>query len=429
MTTTAQRTIRARWQRLLHRGLYQAVAGYLPVDALAAWSAQRGTRQRRYPPLVTLWTMIHQALHPGTSDAAASLQVAAWLGLPVSARSGALAKARARLDLAHLEALPGQVAQAARRRRGRPVFSVDATGISMSDTAANRAAFGQPPQQKPGCGFPVLKLVVLMAADSGLVVDYAYGWGRTHEVLLALPMWDRLPRGAVLVCDRGFASYAFLWALAKRGVEVVVRQHGSRRNQRPGQSSDWTETWRAPTDREPWWEADLPDQLAVRVLWHPLPSGKLLKLNVSAGLRHWSAAELAQLYRERWRIETTLAQLKVSLGLEPVAANAPEMVAKRLAVGLLALNLALRLRLDVARERGWEVWRVSFCVLRDALLVTLTTRLGRRATKRWLAAHAVANPCRDGRHEPRVRKRRPKPFPWMCLPREQLRAKCVNGRA
>jgi hypothetical protein len=248
-------------------------------------------------------------------------------------------------------------------------------------------------------------------------------------VLLAAPLWEHLPPGSILVCDRGFASYAFLWAMAKRGVEVVVRQHSSRRNQRPGQRLDWTETWSRPRDQAPWWDQDQPATLAVRIIWHRLPSGQWLKLNVSPGLRHRSAQELAQLYRERWRIETLFAELKVDLGLEPVAANGPEMVAKRLAVGLLALNLALRLRWDVAHERGWECWRVSFCILRDALLVTLTTQAGRLAMLRWLAEQAVLNPCRDGRHEPRVRKRRPKPFPWLSVPREQLRERCGDGRA
>jgi hypothetical protein len=430
MTTAAHRVIRDPWRDVLRRGLYRALAGYLPVARVEEWAAQRRTRRRIYPPLVTLWAMLHQALRPGTSDAAASLQVASWLGLKVNARSGALAKARARLALPLLEALPREVAQATgRRRRRRPVFDVDGTGISVADTAANREAFGKPPQHRPGCGFPVLKLVVLMDAASGAVVDYAYGWGRTHEVLLAAPMWDRLPRGAVVVCDRGFASYAFLCAMAQRGVEVVVRQHGSRRNQRPGQRADWTETWARPDAMAPWWDADMPPTMAVRVIWHRLPSGKMLKLNVSPGLRQWSAAELAQLYRERWRIETMFAELKVDLGLEPVAANGPEMVAKRLAVGLLALNLALRLRWDVAHERGWECWRVSFCILRDALLVTLTTPAGRSAMLRWLAAQAVLNPCRDDRHEPRERKRRPKPFPWLSVPREEARARCGHGRA
>jgi hypothetical protein len=38
----------------------------------------------------------------------------------------------------------------------------------------------------------------------------------------------------------------------------------------------------------------------------------------------------------------------------------------------------------------------------------------------------VVNPHRPNRYEPRVRKRRPKPYPLMPKPRHQLRKSLVN---
>jgi hypothetical protein len=53
---------------------------------------------------------------------------------------------------------------------------------------------------------------------------------------------------------------------------------------------------------------------------------------------------------------------------------------------------------------------------------------------RWLASAQddeplpalVVNPHRPNRYEPRVRKRRPKPYPLMTKPRHQLRNLLVN---
>ena len=77
-------------------------------------------------------------------------------------------------------------------RRGcpRPVvraeaFLVDGTGTITPDTPALRAEFGQPRSQKPGCGFPVPKLLALFDAFSGMVVE-----------LLASPLYTQDLRDA-----------------------------------------------------------------------------------------------------------------------------------------------------------------------------------------------------------------------------------------
>ena len=54
--------------------------------------------------------------------------------------------------------------------QGRRVRVVDGTGITLPDTPHNQAAYPQPGQQAPGCGFPVLKLVALMSLATGALV-------------------------------------------------------------------------------------------------------------------------------------------------------------------------------------------------------------------------------------------------------------------
>jgi hypothetical protein len=78
----------------------------------------------------------------------------------------------------------------------------------------------------------------------------------------------------------------------------------------------------------------------------------------------------------------------------------------------LAYNLVRLVMLRAAERQGVSVQRVSFI---DALRWLCEARL--RQPLRAL----IILPCRAGRYEPRVRKRRPKNYPLMKQPRATLR--------
>ena len=50
---------------------------------------------------------------------------------------------------------------------------IDGTGLSMPDTPENQERFPQPASQEPGCGFPQGRMVGLMCATTGVLVDAA----------------------------------------------------------------------------------------------------------------------------------------------------------------------------------------------------------------------------------------------------------------
>jgi len=52
---------------------------------------------------------------------------------------------------------------------------VDGTTVSMPDTAENQARFPQHGQQEPGVGFPLARLVRVIALSTGAVLDAAIG--------------------------------------------------------------------------------------------------------------------------------------------------------------------------------------------------------------------------------------------------------------
>src|SRR5262249_61609404 len=61
---------------------------------------------------------------------------------------------------------------------GRRVVLADGSSVSMPDTPANQREYPQPRQQKPGCGFPIARVVVLICLATGCVLDAAIGGAR-----------------------------------------------------------------------------------------------------------------------------------------------------------------------------------------------------------------------------------------------------------
>ena len=51
---------------------------------------------------------------------------------------------------------------------GRSVFIVDGSSVSMPDTPENQAVYPQPPNQKPGLGFPLARIAVLLLVAEGV---------------------------------------------------------------------------------------------------------------------------------------------------------------------------------------------------------------------------------------------------------------------
>ena len=100
----------------------------------------------------------------------------------------------------------------------------------MPDTPENQAAYPQHCGQKPGCGFPMARVVVLLSLATGAVLDLAIAWSGklTGENALLRGLRGRLRRGDILLADSYYSSYQEVAALLAMGVDVVMRQHGGR---------------------------------------------------------------------------------------------------------------------------------------------------------------------------------------------------------
>jgi hypothetical protein len=219
-------------------------ARYLPKPRVHDALGQVGApfRDRLFSPAVTLWAFLSQVLDHDHSCRQVMARLFAWLVArgrrPRSADTGAYCKARARFPEAALRHLardtgrqPLDQAPAAWLWKGRVVKVVDGTGLSMPDTPANQKEYPHHPVQKPGAGFPLMRLVVVLALATGTAVDAALGrWQgkETGELALFSSLEGALDRSDVLLADRGFCSYFVVAAALARGADVVRRLPCSR---------------------------------------------------------------------------------------------------------------------------------------------------------------------------------------------------------
>src|SRR5215813_5403107 len=96
----------------------------------------------------------------------------------------------------------------------------------MPDTPALQRAFGQPTEQRPGCGFPVARLLGLFHAGTGLLMKLVVAPLCTHGLANIQRVHSTLAPGDVLVADRGLCSYAHLALLVQATLHAVLRVGG-----------------------------------------------------------------------------------------------------------------------------------------------------------------------------------------------------------
>lgn len=372
--------------------------------------------------------------------------------------ASAYCQARMRLPLAVIRTLGREVyrkisgpldQEDQHRWRGHRLLLMDATNFSMPDTPPLQAHFGQPGQQKPGCGFPIAHVLLVFNARTGLAVDALTAPLRTHEMSLASGTHEHMGEGDLVLGDDSFGTYAHLALLGGRGVHGLFPAHHVRivdftpnrpciepkkvaraRDARGLPRSRWVKSlgendqiveWYKPMNRPGWmtraqWK-QIPATLTVREVRRTItrPGFRPVTLTIVTTLldtAQYPADELFALRLRRWDVETDIRHLKTTMGMEILHCKTAEGVQKEMWVFLLIYNLVRTVMLAAAKRQKVAVSRISFA---SALHWMRCAREGD-----GLARLALV-PDRPNRMEPRVIKRRPKEFDRMVRPRDKMR--------
>ena len=431
------------------------LAIYLRPRAIEEVCRQQGHtwRKRVLDPVTTIHLFILQVLAGNT----AMTHLRHLAHLPVT--DSAYCQARSRLPLAVFQALLQRIGSALRPLTeqepgnwlGHRLILVDGSSFSMPDTPELQAHFGQSKKAKPGCGFPVAHLMVVVHAATGLLLQAFAAPLHSHDMGLVALAHPGLEPGDVLVADRGFCSFAHLALLLARGVHAIFRVHQKqivdftpgRPHLRPTQKrapkgmprSRWLYALGAldqvveylkPATCPEWMTAQeyarLPESIRVRELRYRIsaPGFRTREVTLVSTLldaEAYPAGELARAYGLRWQVEVNLKHLKTTMGLEVLSCKTYEGVLKELTVFSLVYNLVRVVMLEAAERQGVEPDRISFV---DALRWLTTARPGDELPR------LVVNPQRPNRVDPRVIKRRPKNYPWISQPRAVLRKRLLE---
>ncbi len=398
-------------------------------------------RDRIFSPVVTLSAFIAQVLSEDHSCAWAVAQVnaerVAQGKKPCSPETGAYCQARQRLPnelilqllretgaRLHKDTLPNW------QWRGRRIVLADGTTVSMPDTPANQAEFPQPASQKPGLGFPLARLVVLLSLATGGVLDVAVGPNKgktTGEHALFRQILDALQPGDLLLADRYYCSYFLLAALLQMNVDAVFQVHASRkvdfrRGRRLGKRDHIVE-WSKPA-RPDWMDLDtykaMPSKLPIR----ETRVGGLVLVSTFLDPKEVAREDLGDLYKLRWAVEVNLKFIKEIMKMGVLRGFTPEMVKKEIGVHLLAYNMIRTVMAQAAEQKGITPNTISFkgaLQQMDAFTDKIAHAVGDGRARlldemlRAIAHRRIGN--RPGRAEPRAVKRRPKAYARLNEPR------------
>jgi hypothetical protein len=420
-------------------------------------------RERIFTPVTTLWVFLSQVISTDGSCRDAVMRLVAFLASrgekPCAPRTGSYCKARKRLPEKLLSRLTqetgaGMTREVPKRWRwhGREVKVVDGTTLSMPDTRANQRAYPQSKSQKPGLGFPLVRLVCLFSLTTGAVLDAALGPHRGKgkgELSLFRTLRARLQPGDVLLGDRHFCAYFDIAHWLRAGVDFVGRVHQARivdfrQGQRLGKCERLVQ-WTRPKQRPRWLSKRayrrMPETLTLRLIRVDVEqlgfrTRRILVATTLLDSELYPAADVAALYRSRWHAELDLRSLKVTLGMDVLRGKSPEIVRKEIWAHLLAYNLIRSVMAQAAVQHRALPRLLSF----KAALQTLHAF----AMSLWLSpssrVHGLYTPMlaaiathrvgdRPDRFEPRSRKRRPKPYPNLTMPRHEAKTALLERRS
>jgi len=415
-------------------------------------------RRRLFDPIVTLWAFLSQVLEVDKSCHNAVSRIVAYLvgeGAEIpSTDTSAYCQARSRLPEKLLEKLFGKTGQSLEEKVtlenlwcGRNVKVIDGASVSMPDTVENQKAYPQPKSQKPGCGFPIVKIGVIFSLATGAAIAIAFDVLNTHDIQLARNLYQFLNPLDVLLGDRAFCTYADLVSIKNLDCDAVFRKHQSRKislsRGRITGESDKLVIWHKPKvcpkglSKEVF--AALPSTLVVREISYyiSIPGFRTHQVSLITTLldvKAYPSLEIVKLYGFRWEVEVNLKHLKTTLGMDVLRCKTPSMVRKELYVYLLAYNLLRTLMWSAGTTYGTPPLRLSLQGTRHHLSNFIPELLAACFTERHQIYRTLLKvivhktvPFRPGRSEPRVRKRRPKSYPCNATTKTSVTPPLTNG--
>jgi hypothetical protein len=406
-------------------------------------------RHRTLTPFIVIWAFLSQ-IFTGACCKKVAKNIEAFFqakGIRKKVTESAYCQARKNLPTPLLSSLALNIAEKEKNTVdalwcGRNVKIADGSTVNMADTPKNQQAYPQSESQRPGCGFPIARIMVLFCLATGMIVNMYMApllWSEQRLLMIHL---NQLIRGDILLGDRGFCSYVMIAMLLMHHIDSVFRMNATRKvNFARGRAVDFEEhivSWKKPTARSPLlteeeWEL-LPETLEIREVYYrvEIPGFRCQEVILATTLldcERYTKWDLADLYRLRWKAELYLRNAKITMKMEFINSKTPKMVKNQIWVHVLAYNLIRSLMCQAGEVYSVSPLLISFKGTIDSLNVYLP-RLSCASIQRIRLLYqnflfAIVQdvlPKRKPRYQPRLIKRRKKPsYNYLFRPRSFYR--------
>jgi len=368
------------WSNVLE--LYRQIVCRGVVQYLSQ-QAELRVKRGIYTAQVVMWLMILQALQKGGTLAGAVELLRQGAAQPllhrcrrvrreqISPRTGGYCQARLKLSKLLCKHVSQEILERLRQMLNPegtpPVLVLDGTSLELEHTRGLERQFPPAQNQHGRSHWPVLRLVVLHEAGTGLAHQPCWGpmYGplAVSEQALAEKALEAAPREALIVGDRNFGVFSIAYAAQQRGLEVLVRLTQVRAEKLVGaicHPDTYEVIWKpSPEERR---KHGLPEDAAV--------AGRLITAQIGRGKsKTWlylfttsqrTAQELVALYGQRWNIETDLRSLKRTVQLHHIPARSVDMMEKHLLMAISAYNLVRAVLCLAARRKRLDPRQLSF---------------------------------------------------------------------
>ncbi len=336
-------------------------------------------RRRRLPAEQVIWLVLGMALlrDRPIHEVVSSLDLAlpgrgATRCVPPSTTS----QARQRVGPKPLEWLFNRTARAwaiesaaSYRWRGLSVFAADGVTLRVADSPENQKHFGLASAGERGeSGYPLVRMVALIAARSHLIVAASFGPYTKSELHYADNLWKQVPPDSVTLVDRNF--------LAARILVQLQNAHNRHWVLRSKTTTKWQVKKKLGHDdllvemdvskearaKDP----SLPRSFEARAIGYQIDKSKPKQWLLTSLLdpRAYPQGELVALYHERWEIELVYDEIKTHQldRLETIRSRSVKGVEQEMWGILLTYNL-IRLEMQrIAIAANVAPSRISFII-------------------------------------------------------------------
>ncbi len=399
-----------------HLGDLTGVVSTDLVDAAVSSAGAAQKRLRRLPSRVVVYVLLAGVLFADIGYRQVLARLASGVGvLTPTPGSSALSQAFRRIGVAPLKELFDLVrgpAAGTPRWRGLLVCAIDGTSMYVPDTDANERAFGrQTGRQDAPSGYPMLRLLTIIACGSRTVIDAVFGSYRVGETTYAPALVGSLKPGMVLLGDRNFAATELIKALAETGADLLIRCKNNRKLQILTRLPDGTSIAHLGGIRVRVIDARITLELGGSGQ-HRVGSYRLITTLTDP--ERYPALEVVQVYHQRWEIETSFRETKSSiLHGRVLRARTPAGVAQEV-YAVLIVHQALRTAIADAALASTDIeptqlsFTIALSTARDGICCAATTLIGPVTDLIGRIGTALLTnimPARRSRSSPRIVKR------------------------